>query len=660
MEYLILAVGILFWGAIFTLCVKEPYKLKVMTILSVIASLTALYPAFLVLINGTELVTNLNFNVLFGTIPLKLSPLSAIFVIIISIMSSLVVIYSSGYLKPYVEKRKSISSHCFFLMLLIASMLSVVITKHGLFFLFVWEIMSLSSFFLVIFEGENKVVLKAGIKYLIYMHLSVLFLIAMFALLTNTTHSFLFSDYGNALANDPQLANIVFILGFIGFGIKAGFIPFHNWLPTAHPAAPSHVSALMSGVMIKTGLFGILEILLLIKKPAPELAYIVLIVSLMTAIYGILYAITQEDVKKILACSSIENIGIIGIGIAIAMFGIIANNHLVTTIAFAGSFLHIINHSLFKVMMFMTAGNVYHKTHTRNIENLGGLIKKMPFTAVIATIGAVAICGLPVLNSFISEVLIYASMLLDLQASNINLFVTKLLSLGCLAFVGSIAILCFSRFVGIAFLGEPRSSHSMNVKNDVSSIMLIPSFIISACIFFIGLFPQYVLGYVLCPASLYIQNDKTIDLFKSITTFAATISQVLLILLAIIFVIFVLRFIFKNHSRTHETWGCGYDKPSASIQYTASSYANPLITMIKHLFKRVSHVKKPKELFPKEAYYEQEIEDIEEAYIVTPLIKLDEKFLTKFERIQNGNIQQYILFGLIFLVLAIFGVIYIG
>lgn len=660
MEYLILSVLILLFGAILVLFAKEEFKLKICSIFTFIAGATAIFPSIFVLYKGRELETSLPISSLFGNVIISIDTLSAFFIIIISLMSFLGIIYANGYMKPYLHKNKNVSSHCFFLMLLIASMLGVTVVKNGLFFLVVWELMSLSSFFLVIFEGEKKDVLKAGIKYLIYMHLSVIFIIAMFALLTNASDSFNFHDYANILSQNQHLANIVFILGFIGFGIKAGFVPFHNWLPDAHPAAPSHVSGIMSGVMIKTGIYGILRTLLLVGVPTKGIAYFVLAIATITVLYGVLYAITQHDIKRLLAYSSIENIGIIGVGIAIGMLGLAYGNPIVATFGFAGGLLHILNHSIFKELLFFTAGSVYLKTHTRNMECLGGLIKNMPYTGLMFIIGSVAIAGLPPFNGFISEILIYAGMLLGIPASEINLFVVLIVAIAGLALAGTMAIVCFSKASGIMFLGEARSDKVQNAKSDVERVMLLPMGILAFATFLIGMFPQYIIGIVLTPTSQFVKGEHTLELLKSIISLTQTLSWYFFVFLMIILAVFVIRYAINRNSKSHSTWGCGYDRPNSHIQYTPSSYDNLFVSTLKPLFKRISHIKKPKELFPKDAYFELEIEDIEEAYIVEPIIKLDEKILAKFERIQNGNMQQYILFGLIFLVAVIIGLIVFG
>ena len=667
MEIYFLALGMLLIGALLSIVVKEQWKFKVCSIFSFLSALTMMLPAVAVLIKGIPLIKTVELSPITGNVDFIIDPLTAFFLIVISIMSFLGVLYANGYMKPYLNKGMNVSSHCFFLMMLIASMTMVVTVQNALFFLIVWEIMSLSSFFLVIFEGEKKEVLKAGIKYLVYMHLSVIFIMAAFILLNIKTSSLNFGAYAYYLHNDASMANLIFLLAFVGFGIKAGFVPFHNWLPDAHPAAPSHVSGIMSGVMIKTGIYGILRFLLFVGTPSKMISYTVLTIAVISALYGVLYAVTQQDLKRLLAYSSIENIAIIGIGIGVGMLGLTYGNPYVAVLGFAGGILHILNHSIFKELMFFAAGRVYLKTHTRNMELLGGLMKKMPYTGLLFIVGSIAICGLPPFNGFIGEFLIYAGMIMGIPASEISLFLVLILSIAALGMVGTMAMLCFTKAAGITFLGNPRTECVEHVNEDVPRVMLIPMVILAFLAFFIGMFPQYFISIVMWPVSMLVNVDKYAanpaldEVFKN--TFGLILSDFswfFLIFFAVVAVMFIVKLIVNRKARISNTWGCGYNRLNNHVQYTGSSYANLFISTLKPLFKRVSHIKKPKELFPKEAYYELEIEDIEEAYIVKPLVMWDEKFLTKFERIQNGNIQQYILFGLIFLILAIIGMIYFG
>lgn len=635
------------------------WKISIVSLICGIGSILTLIPAIQVLVSGQNLVQSFDFNQIFGCVKFVIDPLSAFFVVVISTISLAAVIYSKGYLKHYIDNGKNINSHLIFLPMLIASMLSVVTCQNALMFLVCWEIMSLSSFFLVIFENEKKEVLKSGIKYLVFMHFSVLFIILAFAIMSITSGSLDFSSFAFALQHSEGLANLVFILAFIGFGTKAGFVPFHNWLPDAHPAAPSHVSAMMSGVMIKTGIYGILRILSLILMPSIFISYFVLVIALGTALYGVLYAITQNDMKRLLAYSSIENIGIIGIGIGIGMLGLAYSHPIVAVLGFVGGILHILNHSIFKELLFLAAGSVYTKTHTRDMEVLGGLIKSMPKTAILFLIGSIAICGLPPFNGFIGEFLVYLGMFKGLSIHNFFSMVTLLFAIAGLALVGTMAVICFSKIFSIVFLGLPRSEYATKVTSDVSKSMTVPMSILACLIVAIGLMPQYVFSFIVKPVSLLVNFQPT--LLAEPLALMQTISFYVLGFVIFLMVLVVLKLKLTNSKiELQDTWGCGYDNPNNHIQYTASSYVSPFLSMLRPLFKKVFDIEKPRKLFPQKAHFSLHIDDIEEAYVINPLLKGDEWFLSKFEALQSGNIQSYIKYGLMFLVLVIIGSLLIG
>jgi len=528
--------------------------------------------------------------------------------------------------------------------------------QNALLFLVIWELMSLSSFFLVIFEHEKPQTLEAGIKYLIYMHVSVVFIILLFVILSNNAQSLDFVNYREILDDNTGLANLVFILAFIGFGIKAGFVPFHNWLPDAHPAAPSHVSGIMSGVMIKTGIYGILRTLTFIDKPSEAIGYFVLIISVISALYGVLYAIGQHDLKRLLAYHSIENIGIIGIGIGVGMLGLAYNQPVVAILGFSGGILHILNHSIFKELLFLAAGSVYTKTHTRNIEALGGLSKKMPYSALLFLIGSIAICGLPPFNGFISEFLIYFGMLKGLMINHFSTLMGFLFGLSGLALVGTMAILCFTKAFSIIFLGEARSEEAKKPASDTTISFIAPMSILALFTLLIGLFPHQVFQFMMAPVGEFIELVQIDNIISVMQTIALTSCGLILF----IGVLFILKIMFYRNVDNYNTWGCGYNKPTARMQYTASSYASPFIKTLTPLFKRVADIKRPKAIFDNDAHYSLHVEDVEEAYFLKPFIKGTEKFFAKFERIQNGNIQSYIMYGLIFLTLALIGVVIFG
>ena len=634
-------------------------KVPVVALLSFAASIFCIQPAVKVLATGISLVETFYFNNIFGAVKFSIDTLSAFFIIVISTMSLVSVIYSKGYLKQYLQKGENINSHLIFLTMLIASMLLVVTCQNAFMFLICWEIMSLSSFFLVIFENKKKEVLKAGIKYLVFMHISVLFIIMSFALISINSGSFDFASFKEILQNNSQLANLAFCLAFIGFGTKAGFVPFHNWLPDAHPAAPSHVSAIMSGVMIKTGIYGILRLLTWIVVPSLFISYSVLIISVISGLYGVLYAISQHDLKRLLAYHSIENIGIIGIGIGVGMLGLAYNQPIIAILGFSGGILHILNHSIFKELLFLSAGGVYVKTHTRNVEELGGLIKSMPKTAALFLTGSIAICGLPPFNGFISEFLIYFGMFKSLSVHHFICITVILFAISGLALIGTMAILCFTKAFSVIFLGMPRSEAAEKVNSDCENSMILPMSFLAILTLLIGVLPQYVFNFVIKAVDVLVNvnlpmNSEPVELMQVISLYSLAFISVVWVL------ILVKKRIYKKKAVLFETWGCGYNRANNHMQYTASSYASPFLSMLKPLFKKVFDIEKPKKLFPQNAHFRLHVDDIEEAYLIEPLVKYDEWFLSKFEALQSGNIQSYIKYGLGFLVIAIIGSLFIG
>src|ERR1022692_4873662 len=297
----------------------------------------------------------------FGNISFHIDGLSSWFIIIINFTCINGAFYGIGYMKPYDAQKANLSMHWVLFLLFQSSMIWVCMLQNGLAFLIAWELMSLSSFLLVIFEHNNKATLQAGINYLVQMHIGVLFLASAFIWVYCSQGSFEFSAIEKFFSSNPNLW--LFLLFFIGFGIKAGFIPLHTWLPQAHPAAPSHISGIMSGVIVKLGIYGIFRIIFLLRQDYNVIGEMIIILSVVTGIYGILNAAVQRDFKRMLAYCTIENIGIIGIGIGLGLIGIANLNPLMIILGFGGALLHTLNHSLFKSLLFFTAGSVYQQTH---------------------------------------------------------------------------------------------------------------------------------------------------------------------------------------------------------------------------------------------------------------------------------------------------------
>lgn len=624
---------------------EEKYKAIIFTLFSGLATVLGLIPTTIALFQNKTFSNTINFNGLIGKVNFVFDPLAAFFTLIILIIGFLAIVYSRKYLEPY---KKNLSAHYFFLGLFIPAMILVVTVQNILFFLICWEIMSLSSFFLLLFESDKKEVRQIAINYLITMQIGVLFLLCGFILLNLKTGNLDFASF------QGQISNIIFILLLIGFGIKAGFVPFHTWLPKAHPVAPSHISAVMSGVMIKTGLYGILRMLTYVKTPSLSMSYFVLFMGIISAFFGILYAIAQRDYKKMLAYSSIENIGLITISLGVAMLGLSYHNHLMAGFGFLGVFAHILNHAIFKPLLFFAAGSVDSKVHTKDCEKLGGLIKSMPYTATLFLIGSIAICAMPPLNGFISEFFIYIAMLNGLSVENHFLFPVLVMTIGILAFVGAMVLIAFSNMFSTIFLGMPRSEKASNVVEDSPKSMLIPIGILAGFSILIGLFSNYFMQVLINPCKMFLKTalDFPYQILFNISIFN------LVLLIVVGSILSLRRVLIKNKIVTgHKTWGCGYDKVTNKMQYSNYSFSRPFLGFLTPFFIRELDFKNIKELFPQKTHFKSKVIDIFEFYLVKPIIELDKFIIKKFYWVQSGNIQKYLLYGLIFLLIAIIWVV---
>ena len=651
--------AIVFLAGVFgLLTVSDKYKSMIAVIVVLVNAILTTVPAFLAMTQNTQSGIFLMPHLL-GNIVTKVDSLSAWFILIINFTSINGVLYGGGYLKAYPHLKVNRELHWIFYTLFHISMVWVCMFENGLAFLISWELMSLSSLMLVIFEYQNKETLKAGLNYMVQMHLSVVFLTLGFIWLFMESGSFNFS----ALAQLPQTNHSlwIFIALFIGFAIKAGFIPFHTWLPKAHPAAPSHVSGVMSGVIVKLGIYGMIRTITFLRYDWLIIGEVILSLSVITAIYGIANAAVIKDFKAMLAFCTIENIGIIGIGIGLGLIGMGNGNPVLVMIGFSAALLHTLNHSLFKSLLFFGAGNVYQQTHTRNMERLGGLIKKMPLTAIFFLIGAMAIGGLPPFNGFVSEYLIYFGLFKGLNpVSGISQVVLIVLSIAGLAIVGGISLLTFTKSFGVIFLGQSRSEFH-NEPKEVSFIMQLPQYLIVAMMMSVALIPKFYLAFTSqIILSLFPLNTALISSqFTQISGNIATIGLVSLLFIVLLLVMFGIRWIIvrTREKVEYETWGCGYVAPVEKAQYTGSSYTRSFGLLFSFLVKErktFSKIAKP-QLYPENRTFSTTYSDLLEKYVIAPLTKRLVFILNYFQFIQNGRIQSYVLYGLFFVILIFIG-----
>jgi hydrogenase-4 component B len=584
---------------------------------------------------------------------LRLDPLAAFFALIIGLGGLLAAIYSLGYMKIYRDGPYSPPLYYFFMGLLVAAMLLVVTAQNALLFLIVWEIMSLASFFLVSFEHHKEEVRRVGLYYLIAMQVGAAFLLTAFAWVTTLANSLDFADLGSILGAPGSISTCLFLLFLIGFGCKAGLLPLHTWLPLAHPAAPTGVSALMSGVMIKTGIYGILRIITIGGVPNITLAYLVFGVALVSGIFGVMNAIVQHDLKKLLAYHSIENIGIIGIGIGLGMLGIAYRQDAIALCGFLGGLLHVFNHFTFKSLLFYGAGVVYTKTHTRDIEKLGGLIHYLPVTAILFLIASLAISGLPLFSGFISEFAIYTGLVRSLAPGSAIFHVAVACGLAGLAFIGILALLCFTKVFSVCFLGLPRVPPEEKLAEG-SVFMLTPMIVLGVIIVIIGLFPLLALPLLKNVVGQFVPRVAPAG-WENIMALFGRLSLALIVLGGLIlFFVALRRLLLRGKEVTiFKTWDCGYQVASSRMSYTGSSFAAPLMYLIAPFIPQHIKAKRPRGLFPRDAHYESHHDDFIAFYLVNPLISSIRWLMAMFTWMQSGRTQQYILYGLVFLIILI-------
>jgi hydrogenase-4 component B len=590
---------------------------------------------------------------MFGDIALRVDGLSGWFILLTNFTFITGILYGRQYLKKYEGQGTNLSLHYISYILNQSAIIGIYFVQHGLAFLCVWELMALSAFILVIFENGRMETLKAGINYLIQSHISIVFLTLGFIWVYSSTGSFDFSAISQySFSGSKEAGLLLFLSFFIGFAIKAGFVPFHTWLPRAHPAAPSHISGVMSGVIIKTGIYGILRMLMLIHENYIILGYIILVFSVITGIYGVMLAIVQHNLKKLLAYHSIENIGIIGIGIGIGALGTGLGYPLMAFAGYAGALLHTLNHSLFKSMLFYSTGNIYQSTHSVNIERMGGLIQKMPRTAFMFLLASLAICGLPPFNGFISEFLIYSGLYGALGTSS-NSTIVIILSISGLALIGGLALFCFTKAFGIVFLGTPRHIHSHPVT-EADPQALLPQCMIALFIVFIGLAPQLFIRFLQNPVQEFTGLSVPGN-YVHLTELMQHVSLSVWILILLITVLFFIRRAVTSSGVITKgtTWGCGYTVASPSLQYTASSFARSYSKIIKPLVLSSKNKDEIRDIIPSRIRTETHFHDKLEAGLIDWPVKNLRGFLGWFRFLQNGSVQFYVLYGIVFIAISI-------
>ena len=625
---------------------------------------------------------------------LRLDPLSGFFLTVIGLLGFFVSIYSIGYVKGFLGKR-SVTPLVIFYSLFMAGMFLVVLADDAFFFLVSWEVMALASYFLVMFEDEKIENRRAAFLYLVVAHVGAIAILLSFGVMAGLATGFEgFQGYTFDAMREAKFpvewATVAFLLAFFGFAAKAGVVPLHVWLPEAHPVAPSNVSALMSGVMLKTAIYGIVRVAFDLIHVFPWWwGAIVLIFGLLSAVMGILYAVMQQDIKRLLAYSSVENIGVVLIGIGLAMIFFSFKMPLLSALSLTAGLYHALNHAMFKGLLFMGAGAVLHATHQRNMEEMGGLIHKMPWTAALFLIGCISISALPPFNGFISEWLIFQAFLLSpsLHSPLLNLLIP--LGAALLALTAALAAACFVKAYGVTFLGRWRGHQPPFLGADLKSVpkgkgglevgwsMRIGMMLSAAVCLVLGVLPAVVIGWM-DALSEQLVNAKIATSAGAfgwmwLTPVAherASYSGFIVFLgiLSVVAIVYLLLHTSRTAVQRVPIWDCGFGKLTNRMQYTATAFSMP----IRRIFGFLFHIKEEVSIVSQSGHtvldpsappllksgkeglnYHLRVRDRFWGWVYQPVADVSFWVSRKFGRLQQGRIHVYLVYSFITIVVLL-------
>jgi hydrogenase-4 component B len=598
-----------------------------------------------------------------GGMAIYLDRLGAVFLALAGGVSVPAAIYGVSYTASY-EGRYSLRLFGFMFNSFLGTMSLVPCAGNIVSFLLVWEGMAITSYFLVMTESDNTDTREAGHWYIAMTHAGFVLLLPMFALLAGPTGATTFAALrAAAAALSPAVRSGVFVLALLAFGSKAGVVPLHVWLPRAHPAAPSHVSALMSGVMIKLGIYGLLRVALDLLGPGPAWwGGVVLVAGSLSALGGVLYALTENDLKRLLAYSSVENIGIVLLGIGAGLVLDSYRLHTLALVGFSAAAFHTINHGLFKSALFLASGNVVHVTHTRNMEHMGGLVKRMPFTSISFLIGAMAAAALPPLNGFASEWMVFQALLSGVQIPQAEVAIGTPLAVGVLALTSGLAAVCFVKAFGIGFLAMARSDRAAAACEPHWSRNVVAGALAAGCVLF-GLFAPHVvsgLGLTLAQATGTGGQPPTAGpLWLPAPSGAARVAPLVIgiLVLSTAAVAFLAVRGRGLMVRRADTWGCGRIVQTPRMEYTSSAFAEPLRRIFSELYRPTEHlsvsVHPEARHFVRSITYTTRIAPWIETALYAGVTRTARAAATRVRRIQAGSVHIYLLYVAAALVVAL-------
>jgi hypothetical protein len=597
----------------------------------------------------------------------RFDSLSGFFFLIIGIAVIAVSIYGPGYVHSYKEKQHPFAVLGLFTGLFVTGMMLVLLADDAFFFMIAWELMSVASYFLVAFQHENSANRRAAFLYLLMAEVGALAIILSFGVLASFSDGFTFDALRQAQLS-PTWASIAFVLALLGFGMKAGIVPIHVWLPEAHPVAPSHISALMSGVMLKVALYGLIRFCFdLLAEVQWQWGVVLLVIGSISALGGILYAMMQPNLKRLLAYSSVENIGIIFMVLGLSMIFMDNGHPQLAALGFLAALLHAFNHALFKNLLFLGAGILQHQTHELNIDMMGGLIKRMPQTSALFLIGCMSISSLPLFNGFVSEWLAFQTALQVDVLDNGVLRSMIPVAAAALALTAALAAACFVKVFGLIFLGLPRSRNSEKAHEVTDKGMLIGPALLAGLCFLFGIFPGLIINLINGVAKQLLEQSLPNDTSMSwlwlapVSAHQASYSAPL-VLIGVLLAGFITFWYLRRNPDTKTmriapTWDCGFGGLTARMQYTSSAFTMPFRRIFANAWIIDEQIDKDMRgamnLDVAAVHYKLQVEDHSWPKLYLPIAHAVNTLAKHVGRIQTGNIRVYLSYSFVTLIIML-------
>ncbi|HMZ54396.1 MAG TPA: hydrogenase 4 subunit B [Nitrospira sp.] len=656
-------------GGLLPLCTTVPHRQNLLAHgFAAAASVMGIALGLAGLLATAPLSLSLSSNIPHLTCALRLDPLAAFFVLTISLVALPASIYAFGYMEEF-SGRISVGVLGALLNGFLLSMTLVVLADNGFFFLILWEIMSLLSYLLVVTEHEKPGVREAGLFYLIMTHVGTAFIMLTFLIFAREAASFSFEAFRHPARAIPDgVRSMAFFAALIGFGAKAGIVPLHVWLPYAHPAAPSHISGVMSGVMIKTAIYGLIRVYF--DFMGGEFPWwwgvTILIAGTVSALLGVMYALMEHDLKGLLAFHSVENIGIILLGIGAGMIFHTYGLQELAALGLLAGLYHTINHATFKALLFFGAGALQFSTHTRNIEEYGGLLRRMPWTGACFLIGAVSIAALPPTNGFVSEWLVFQSLFLSVQLPPLLLKLMLPIAAAMLALTGALALACFAKAFGLSFLAQPRSPQARRAKEVPWSMRAGMGFLAGACVV-LGLAPMLVIplldrvtalltGVSISAQVLALDGWVVAPVTVEFSSISTPVLAVLLVGAGGVGVL-IARLCGKGlRARYYKTWGCGLNL-TPRMEYSAMGFAQPIKQVFETIYQPAVKLEREfleqSKYFIKHQRFESHIHPMFETYLYEPVVRRLLALADRLRVIQAGSLHVYLSYIFLTLVLLL-------